>query len=109
MYDGENTFLSKMGDSPKLRVLNFLLEHQELDYSKSQVSEKAKVSRVTLEPIWHGLIEDSIIAKTRNVGRARMYMLNVDHPFVRDLQEFHMKINLKHAVKDGNIIRPIMD
>lgn len=107
---GMDTIIGQLGDSPKLRVLTFLVNNGELDYSKSQVSEGAKISRTTIEPIWKDLIKDNIITKTRNIGRAEMYILNAGHSFVKEFNMFCVRAGtIQQNDNDGkdNEIKPI--
>ena len=93
MEKTKSTFLETFGDSPKIRVLDFLLTFDEFDYSKSQVATEIGISRVTIEPIWKKLIKESFVVKTRIVGRAEMYKLNKENPKVKELLELNFKLS----------------
>ena len=45
-------FTEALGDSPVIRVLGFLLEGRELDYSLSDIAEGANIGWTTLHRIW---------------------------------------------------------
>ena len=49
---GETLFKRVVGDTPKTRVLEFLIEGRELDYSISDIAEGAEIGRTTLFRIW---------------------------------------------------------
>lgn len=87
------------GDSPFLKVLDFFLTFQEFDYSKSQVAEEVKISRVTIEKIWDFLIKSKYIKKTRTIGRATLYQLNKEDTRVKALTEFDMSLSRYYAEK----------
>ncbi len=89
----KSVFIETFGESPLIKVLDFLLTYQSFDYSKSQVSEEIGISRITMEKIWEKLIKAKIITKTRTVGRAELYRLNKQNPKVKALIELDFKIS----------------
>ncbi len=81
----ETLFRKFMGDTPKIRVLEFLIEGRELDYSISDIAEGAKIGRTTLFRIWNDIIKLDIIKPTREIGNAKLYKLNMENSFVKKL------------------------
>jgi hypothetical protein len=86
-------FVETFGESPLIKVLDFFLTFPSFDYSKTQVADEVKISRITIEKIWRELIKKEIIIKTRSIGRAELYKLNTDNPRVKIL----MKIGIELA------------
>ena len=83
----ETLFRKALGDTPKIRVLEFLIEGRELDYSISDIAEGAEIGRTTLFRIWEDLIKTQMITPTRQIGNAKLYKLNLDNIFVKKLTE----------------------
>ena len=83
----ETLFRKALGDTPKIRVLEFLIEGRELDYSISDIAEGAEIGRTTLFRIWEDLLNAKIITPTRQIGNAKLYKLNFDNLFVKKLIE----------------------
>ena len=81
----ETLFRKALGDTPNLRVLEFLIEGREFDYSISDIAEGAEIGRTTLFRIWDDLIKNKIIKPTRQIGNAKLYILNIENIFVRKL------------------------
>lgn len=79
------TFRELFGDTPKIRVLEYLLEGRELDHSIGDIAEGADINRVTLFRMWNDLKVTKIIVHTRNIGNAKLYKLNMENPRVRVL------------------------
>ncbi|MAH03730.1 hypothetical protein CMI39_03005 [Candidatus Pacearchaeota archaeon] len=88
----ETLFRRALGDTPKIRVLEFLIEGRELDYSISDIAEGAEIGRTTLFRIWEDLIKTKIIIPTRQIGNAKLYKLNKSNSFVRKLIEIFDEI-----------------
>ena len=80
-------FRNTFGDTPKIRVLEFLIEGRELDYSISDIAEGAEIGRTTLFRIWDDLLKARIIKFTRQIGNAKLYKLNTNNPFVKKVVE----------------------
>ncbi|MEK6963108.1 MAG: hypothetical protein AABX70_01680 [Nanoarchaeota archaeon] len=84
-------FRSLLGDTPKIRVLEYLLEGRELDHSIQDIAEGAGINRVTLFRMWDEIKKCGIVAHTRNIGNAKLYKLNVNHPNVKILTDLFDK------------------
>ena len=65
----KSLFIQFMGDSPMIRVLDYLLTERELDFSITDIAENSGIGRATLYRIWDNLIKNCIIKHTRNIGK----------------------------------------
>lgn len=81
----ETLFTKALGKTPKLKVLEFLIEGRELDYSISDIAEGSGIGRTTLFRIWGDLISTNVIKPTRVIGNAKLFKLNMKNPFVTEL------------------------
>lgn len=88
-------FRKTLGDTPKIRVFEFLIEGRELDYSISDIAEGADIGRTTLFRIWEDLLKTQMIIPTRQIGNAKLYKLNLDNIFVKKLTEIFDSIILQ--------------
>jgi len=97
--DSEETlFLKAFGiKSPVLRILDFLMDNKAYDYSKTDIAKGAGISRTTLSNTWEHLEKNCLIRETREVGRAKMYKLNLKSPVVRKFIELDNAICELHA------------
>jgi hypothetical protein len=95
----ENTiFTEYFGDSPTTRVLDFFIENDLYDYSKTDIFRETGVARTTLQSVIESLLKRKIIVKTRSVGRADMYKLNRGNPVVEEIVKFAVSV-VTSAVK----------
>ena len=78
-------FREALGDSPVIRVLDFLIEGRGLDYSLTDIAENANIGWTTLHRIWDKLIRLNIVVPTREIGRAKLFKLNEENPAVERL------------------------
>jgi len=83
----ETLFKRALGDTPKIRVLEFLIEGREFDYSISEIAEGAEIGRTTFFRIFGDLVKAEIIVPTREIGNAKLFKLNTKNAFVKKLVE----------------------
>ena len=96
----ESLFIRELGiKSPMLKVLDFLMDNEAFDYSKTDIAEGAKMSRATLFKVWPRIEALDLITATRTVGPAKMYRLNKKSPLVKKLMELDDVISEYFAMK----------
>ena len=87
-----STFLKLEGNTVRNRIWNFLVVHSEFDYSMKDIARYADVSYTALKEIWKIFIKRKIVVNTRNIGKAKMYKLNVQNPIIKKFIEYYWKI-----------------
>ena len=96
----ESLFIRELGiKSPMLKVLDFLMDNESFDYSKTDIAEGTELSRATLFKAWPKLEALDLITATRMVGKAKMYKLNKQNPIVKKLMELDDSISEYFAQK----------
>jgi len=78
---------SLLGDSPTVRILDYLLTEREVDFSITDMAKNSGIGRATLYRIWDDLVKNKIILHTRNIGKAKLYKLNKENPKIKKLIE----------------------
>ena len=89
MAERLSTFLKIFGDSPLLRVMDFLVIHEEFDYSMTDIAKEAGIGYSTLKMFLLTLESSGIVAMTREVGKAKLYRLNNKNPVVLRFKELY--------------------
>ena len=104
----KSLFIEFMGDSPMIRVLDYLLTERELDFSITDMAENSRIGRATLYRIWDNLIKNSIIIHTRNIGKAKLFRLNTSNKKIKKLIEIYDMLILEElktkSKKEENVI-----
>lgn len=95
----KSLFIEFMGDSPMMRVLDYLLTERELDFSITDIADNAGIGRATLYRIWDGLIDNKIIVPTRVIGKAKLFKLNAENPKIKKLIEIDDMLILESLKK----------
>ena len=87
MQTKKSLFIELFGDSPTIRVLDYLLTERKLDFSISDMARNAEIGRATLYRIWDELVRNEIIIPTRTIGKSKLYKLNLQNPKIKKLIE----------------------
>ena len=95
----QSLFIEFMGDSPTIRVLDYLLTERDLDFSITDMAKNAGIGRSTLYRIWDNLIKNNIIIPTRIIGKAKLYKLNKDNIKIKKLIEIDDALMLEDLKK----------
>jgi len=97
----QSLFIKLMGDSPKIRILDYLLTERELDFSITDIAENSGVGRATLYRLWDSLIKSQIIVHTRDIGKAKLFKLNTHDIKIKKLIEVHDMLTLEELKKQS--------
>jgi len=88
-----SAFIEYEGNNPKNRIMEFLVTFAiEDDYSMMDITKHSKVSYAMLKKIWKEFVKEKRVVFTRNVGKAKMYKLNVKNPIIKKFIEYYWKI-----------------
>ena len=90
--ESQSIFVEYFGGSPYVKVLDFLIQGQEFDYSMTEIARGARVGWSAFTEVWKRLVEKEIIIQTRAVGNAKMFKLNKKNPIVLKLIKLDWEI-----------------
>ena len=85
--DEPTMFRELLGDTSKIRVLEYLLEGRELDHSLTDIADGAGINRITLFRMWREILSSEVVVHTRIIGNAKLYKLNLKNIHVKLLAE----------------------
>ncbi|MBW2989219.1 hypothetical protein KY358_02765 [Candidatus Woesearchaeota archaeon] len=91
----KTSFRLVFGESPIVKVIDFFLDNREFDYSLTDIAKNADIGWSTLHQFWSKIVMLGIVEKTRRIGRAELYKLNMNSPLVRKLLELDTVISKK--------------
>ncbi len=92
----EPNFLDYIGDSPRMRILQYLIEGRDFDYTITDLLH-AGVSWGTLNQLVPRLVELGIVVKTRKIGRATLYKINRQQEVSQQLIILYDKLILQQV------------
>ena len=88
----KSIFLKKQGETPKNKVLDFLIVHSELDYSLKEIANYSGAGYSTVKLLVKKLVKDKWIVPTRKISKVKLYKLNVTNPEVKKFIEFFWEV-----------------
>ena len=88
----QTIFVRALGDTPKIRILNYLIKYRGLDYSMSDIARNSKVGWATLGRLWKEFVGLRIVVPTREIGKAKLFKLNEENEAVAKLIEVYNKL-----------------
>jgi DNA-binding transcriptional ArsR family regulator len=98
LYEYEDSILLRMlGNTPELRIIDFLLDNPRLDFSRKEIREAVGSTKRTLADKIPKLEYLGVIKESRKVGRTTLYKINLENEGVRALRIFERSISLKIA------------
>ena len=81
----KSVLVEYFGDYPLIRVLDFLIEGREMDYSMTEIAKNSGVGWTAFSDIWHQLTKKEIVVFTRKIGNAKLFRLNTKNAWVKEL------------------------
>ena len=89
---GESIFVEYFGDTPMVRMLNFLILGKDFDYSMTDIANGSHVGWTSFTRAWKELEKRKVVVHTRDIGRAKLFRLNIQDPTVQKLIKLHWEI-----------------
>ncbi|MHC3128742.1 MAG: winged helix-turn-helix transcriptional regulator [Candidatus Bathyarchaeota archaeon] len=93
----ESLLIKALGNSPKLRIIDFLLDNKLFGFSKKEIIEGAGLSKTTFYKIWNDLNSLGIVEVSGSFGKTKLYKLNEEAPVARMLLELDLCLTKKYA------------
>ena len=83
----KSLLLNLTGEVPLFKIIDFLLENKGMDFSKSNISKGAGISRASLFNYWNEIEKHGIVKVTRSFGKTKLYALNITNPVAQKIME----------------------
>ncbi|MBS3091923.1 hypothetical protein J4466_00735 [Candidatus Pacearchaeota archaeon] len=89
----KSSFVLVFGETPVIKVLDFLLTFDSFDYSIGQISKETETKWESVENALRFLISKGIVKKTRKLGKAQLYMLDKEGELAKLLKEIDFRLS----------------
>jgi len=96
----QSLLLKVLGDSPKLRIIDFFLDNPLFDFTKKEVIEALGMSKQTFYKYFADLENYGIVKVSRRIGKANLYKINLENPIVKMLKEYEIQLSLQIAEQE---------
>ena len=98
--ENKSLFLMQFGDTPQLRVLDFLIDNHFFDYPLTEIAREANVSYNSLKLILPGFVRSGILIMTRRIGKSDYFKLNIENSFVKNLIKLDWIMTKRNVLVD---------
>ena len=93
--------LGKIFQTPaSAKIIDFFLDHKDLDYSLSEISEHSNLSIQTVAREIPNLESIGLISNYRKIGKSLMYRLNSNLKAIELLSEFTLRMSQLPAFQE---------
>ncbi len=96
----ESIFVEYFGDSPLVRMMNFLILGKDFDYSMTEIAEGAGVGWTSFTRAWKKLVSKKVVTPTRTIGKAKLFKLNTADPTIKKLVQLHWELLKEETNKE---------
>jgi DNA-binding transcriptional ArsR family regulator len=83
--EDNSVFMEYFGISPMTKVLDFLIDGKNFDYSMTDIAKQSGVGWSSFSRVWKKLLNKNIVTQTRKIGNAKLFKLNTKNPAVQKL------------------------
>lgn len=90
----------QFGDTPQLRVLDFLIDNHFFDYPVTEIAKESNVSYNSLKVFLNNFIESGILMRTRKIGKSDYYKLNIENAFVKNLIKLDWMLTKSNVLEE---------
>ncbi len=74
-----------LGKSPELKILDFLIENKRTCWNITEIEKEGKIARSTIKLVIPKLLELKLIGIEMEVGKSKLYKINLDNKVVKQL------------------------
>lgn len=96
----KSLFLEQFGDTPQLRVIDFMIENHFFDFPLTEIARESNVSYNSLKNFIDNFVETGFFIKTRKIGKSDYFKLNLENSFVQNLLKLDWNLTKSYALKN---------
>ena len=102
--ENKSFFLMQFGDTPQLRVLDFLIGFHFFDYPVTEIARESNVSYNSIKVFFPQFIKSGIVIKTRKIGKSDYYKLNLENSFVKNLIKLDWSLTKRNVLGERQLV-----
>jgi DNA-binding IclR family transcriptional regulator len=74
-----------LGESAAIKILDVLMTHPSMDYSKKELAETAGIAESTVHRTWDKIEKMNAVKESRKYGKTQLYKLNQESDIIKQL------------------------
>ena len=88
----------QFGDTPQLRVIDFLIDNHFFDYPMTEIARESNVSYNSIKVFFDQFVKSGVVSNTRRVGKSEYYKLNMENEFIKNLVKLDWMLTKKNLL-----------
>jgi DNA-binding transcriptional ArsR family regulator len=109
MAEEDSILIKALGNPPKLRILDYLLDYKLNDFMKREIVKALGMSKLTFYKHFKDLEDLGLVVPSRRMGRATLYRINLENPMVKMLIEYEMQLSLQIAEREAQKMKKTVE
>ena len=101
----KSLFLEQFGDTPQLRVIDFMIEYHFFDFPLTEIARESNISYNSLKGFIDKFIQTKFLIKTRRIGKSDYYQLNLKNLFVQNLIKIDWALTKSYILSEEDKIK----
>lgn len=106
--EDQSLLMKVLGYSPKMRILDYLLDFPTNDFTKKEIIEALGMSKQTFYKYFDDFEEVGIVKVNRTIGKAKLYKVNYENSFVQDLVNMEKRLSLQIADAEESKLKKVI-
>jgi len=103
--ENKSIFLEQFGDTPQLRVLDFLIGNHFFDFPLTEIARGSNVSYNSLKSFFYKFLQQNFVIKTRRIGKSDYFQLNTKNPIIENLIKLDWMLVKNDILKENPVIK----
>mgnify|MGYP001564791773 CR=1 FL=1 len=105
--NNRSLFLMKFRGTPQLRVLDFLIDNHFFDFPVTEIARESNISYNSIVKFFPSFVKSKIVIKTRKIGKADFFKLNLDNSFVSNLIKLDWMLAKNNLLEEVQMANPL--
>ena len=87
MPESSSLLLRAYGSSPRMKILDYLMDFPKNDFTQKEIIEALGMSKTTFYKYFDNLVEFGMVKVNRKIANAKLYSINVTSPLVSSMKK----------------------
>ena len=93
-------FRETLGDSPQVKVLDFLIENERCGWTLIEIKDETKTGYATLKYLLPKMLKKNLVIIEKKVGKSNLYRINLENKAIKHLIAFDWSL-VKQSIGMG--------